>query len=347
MPMSGAPAHRQMSSGWRPEPIVALVGASILLGFAVLEVISTVGLAESFLGFLSSESRLQLFGRLFGCLLLLTTCSLLIVEGRMGASAGVAWMGIGSYLPAAAEFSALPAGLRAGVLAVAPASLVGTCLVLSTWGNQRVRGGPAAAATTLAAIAAAAHLLAYDPFLDPGCRFTCEPSTAAMTRSLGARAAYGVYAGLFIAAAVLTVRLVAPAVTVPPSIRQAAMVAVTLLSVGVAVPWLVWGRPNTGELDEWIRQIVAAVLALAVLRNLAHVWKMRRVIARMLEQTTSAGALENGGVTAVHFAIPEEDRWINHDGTDAMYQGSGALVLPGPDGQDVRLVLGSRVDPLR
>jgi signal transduction histidine kinase len=264
-------------------------------------------------------------------------------------SLGLSLVSLGWLLPALAAWPALPAQLRAALLAAAPLAIGGCALVAAGW---RLHPGPlrALARTVigLAAGAAVVHLVGYNPFFDPACVATCEPSRAFLSTALGAQRAFAVIAVLSAVASIAAIQISLQSRAAPTVVRVAGALSATALGLAVLVHWWRWGEPASAMAGDRFQTVGTAVMAGAALLAVARASQLRRQVRSVLGQLAGSAPVGGmaGSVTAVHYTGPDDGRWVDATGhqLDNLTTARTA-VLSDVDGAAVRLVLSRRADP--
>ena len=172
----------------------------------------------------------------------------------------------------------------------------------------------------LTAAAVGIHFLGYDPFADPACRRTCIEVHPLARGVVDTRAAVTITCLLTIAAAGLAtveVLRIRP-VPAPRPIVVGALGALALLAVSAAVRWASWGDPGRSESTLLLPPFAAATLVGATVLFVAVNTRRTRVavdrlIARLSDHETGWRDV-GGAVRGVHFAVPDDGRWVDPSG---------------------------------
>lgn len=195
----------------------------------------------------------------------------------------------------------------AGVLVV-----LGSALALGRWRRSVV---------LVAAAALLIHVLAYQPFSQPGCGSVCIETWAPLADRWGAREALGVAIGLewLILLAVLGR---------PPSRRVLPLgLAAVAAAAADSDSWWRWPQIETSVMEDRLR--TAAVAGLAV-------WLGATIIRRMLARRSVHDLVQalsaHEDFPGVAFAVPGTSRWVGLDGQPVL-PAATAVQLPGPDGR--------------
>ena len=268
-----------------------------------------------------------------------------LVEFRPRVAVGLCWMGLASFLPDVAVETDLPVLVRAALLATPPLAIGGAVIAATGWAPPSARARATIwIAVGLSTAATAVHALAYDPFRDPGCWQVCEPVPPVIT-ALGLRGILGLCALVTLLAACAAAIGVESARSAPLPVRMTAVLAVMLIAVVVAIPWLRWGSTGHTSLDPVLRTIAVAGVTVSLCSTVARERRMRRSLARVLEHLgDTATSSPAGWVRAVHFAVPGQRRWIDHEGQPVVDPGEPCMVLGAERDTAVRLVLTRRRD---
>ena len=136
--------------------------------------------------------------------------------------------------------------------------------------------------------------------------------------------------------------------TSPPTVRFAGAASCVLLTLAVALPWLGAGQDDRrpGSAASWLELAGVTAITAAALGSVLHTRTTRRKILTIFRQLDNPeGTLATATpMTAIHVAVPGEDRWVDTLGAPAT-DPSRSLVLHDADGPAVRLVFRQRVDP--
>lgn len=328
----------------------AVTGYPAALGAAVL---TAVGLVAALLAAdalpsepfpkTATETTISLLS--LGVVVGAATISWWLVESRPRVAVGLCWMGLASYLPDVAVETDLPALARAVLLATPPFAIAGIAIAVTDWGPPTARIRTSIwIAVGLSAAATAVHALAYDPFRDPGCWQVCAPVPPVIT-TLGLHEFLGLYALMALLAAGAAAIGVESARSAPLPVRVTAVLAVILIAVVVAIPWLRWGSTGQTTVDQALRTIAVASVTVALCSTVARAWRIRRSVARVLEHLgDTAMSSPPGWVRSVHFAVPGQHRWIDHEGQPVVDPDEPCVILGTEPDTAVRLVLARRHD---
>lgn len=233
---------------------------------------------------------------------------------------GLAAIAGGTFLPLWAGWPGWSTVGRAAVLAAPPLAVAGAAHLALRWRADSHRSALLAVVTALCAAAIGVHLLGYNPFADPACRRTCLEVHPLARGVVDTRAAVATTCLLTIAAAGLAaveVLRIRP-VPAPRPIVGGTLGALALLVVSAAVRWANWGDPGRSESALVLSPFVAATLVGAtVLFAAAKTLRTRvavdRLIARLSDYETGWRDV-GGAVRSVHFALPDDGRWVDPSG---------------------------------
>jgi signal transduction histidine kinase len=269
----------------------------------------------------------------------------LLAASRPIASIGLAIGVAGTALPVEAARSGVPAPIQAVLVGFVPLVVAGVGLVGVGWLPQLLARRWTRLALALVAASITVHVLAYDPFADPGCVLTCEAFVAPAEGLLSTRAAatvsavLAVLAGLVIGAEVLSASRGRGLVT------NGLLVALAALAAGWLIRVIRWDALASPTL--LVLPVVAAAAAIGVTTFAATVRerRVRREVRRVVDGLEGTGSIAGPGtIREVQFAMPD-GRWVDEHGHDAADVRDGqALVITNGDDPAVRLVLGPGVD---
>ncbi len=233
---------------------------------------------------------------------------------------GLAAIASGTFLPLWAGWPGWWSVARAAVLAAPPLAVAGAAHLALRWRGLPPVVPALAVVYALTAAAVGIHFLGYDPFADPACRRTCIEVRPLARGVVDTRAAVTTSCLLTIAAAGLaTVKVlrIRP-VPAPRPIVGGALGALALLAVSAAVRWASWGDPGRSESTLVLSPFAAATLAGATVLLVAVNTRRTRVavdrlIARLSDHETGWRDV-GGAVRGVHFALPDDGRWVDPSG---------------------------------
>lgn len=200
---------------------------------------------------------------------------------------------------------------------VALASAAGVLVVLgSALALGRLRRG----VMVLGAAALLVHVLAYQPFSQPGCGSVCVETWAPLAGLWGAKTALGIAVGLE--------WLVLLAILVGPFSPWVLLLGLTTLAAVAADSSSWWRWPTLESTIAEDRLRTAAVVVLAVCLGATIV---RRMLARRAVHDLVQALSAREDFPGVAFAVPGAGRWVAVDGRRVLPPSAG-LRLPGPDG---------------
>lgn len=274
----------------------------------------------------------------------LVLCVVVVAGGWAGisyrprVSLGLAVTGLAVMVPMLASWTDLSAGSRAMLLSAAPYAVVGLALVATGWttSTSNVRSKLLVVTLALATAASVVHVLGYDPLMDPACNCTCDAVAAPLADALGARSALGLCAALVLAATFTVLSAILREGKAPPSVRLAAALAAVLVAISAAVPWWRWGAIAPNEVDHLLQATAAILVGAATLFAFARAARMRHSVQDVL---LDLNVSSSGRFSAVQFAVPGEDRWVDVAGQSAPDDAQHNLVLSDGSGPTIRLVL--------
>lgn len=283
-----------------------------------------------------------------GALVLSAACWLVVGLHPL-AAVGLSLVAVAWMLPALAAWALPSAQVRAGLLAATPLAVAGIALVTASWRPGRIGWGVSLLTTIGLAIAAAsAHLFGYNPFFDPACRDTCEASPAILSDVLGARNALAVSVGFTLAAVLAATITCIRNGAAPLMLRASAIGAAMLMGAAAVEQWWRWGHAATPATADRLQALGTAVIASAVLVVVMRTRAVRRDVRDVVAQLAGSApvASATGAVTAIHFAVAPDRRWVDADGHEARgEEPTRRVVLAGADGLSVRLTLGRWAEP--
>ena len=247
----------------RPEVIGA--GAATVASLAIVATI----VAAAITGFGSSVERQLPIGVLVSVLAglaLPVAGAWLVGPSRPLVSVGLALTTICLVAPPWASWPLLPTWTRAAALALAPLAVAGTAQVALAWSPAVGRRRALAAAYLLVAVGALVHLLAFNPFAEPGCSTVCIDVDPVAGNLLDPRSALAVTAlltasaALVSAAAVIRVRVP----QIPGPVAGAVLAALAALPVPLVVRWVQWGDQQVSDLLLILPAAAATLVGAAV-----------------------------------------------------------------------------------
>ncbi|TCO51368.1 histidine kinase [Kribbella antiqua] len=266
------------------------------------------------------------------------------------ASAALALAGVAAVLPLWAPQEWLPDSLRAATLATTPlvvAAIAATALLWPARAEPRANRLVTVIAG-IAVVAAGLHVLAYDPFADPGCTQICADLAPALGGLVGTRALTAITAAAIVTIAVIGGLAVAatPRTRISRLVSVAAVAALAALGGLSAIRWLTFGstEPSTARLP--LEPLAVAVVGASVCLLHLRVLRTRAAVDRLVTGLSPESVLR-GPVVDVQFAVPGEDRWLDASGAAVvdLPEPAGAVVLTDGSEPTVRLVIARSVDP--
>ena len=251
--------------------------------------------------------------------LLVVTASWVASRQRPRVSVALALTGLAILIPSWSTWPSLPAGARAAVLAIAPLSVPGAGQVATGWHPDRGWSSRLRIAYGLAAAGGVTHLLAYNPFADPGCLRTCVDIKPLAAGIIDTPSAVAVTALLTIAAAWVSALAIARATPSPgPTVIIIGVIAtLAVLATASGLRWVGSGDPRQSELVLLLPFVAGALVSLAVLTAVMQTWRTRRSIERLVARLAGGeGVLKDlgGTVREVQFAAPDGQGWIDSMG---------------------------------
>ena len=328
--------HRKKMSGWTAAASISLLAAVTILMF------SNGGLS------LSLERQvpaLLLVGELLA-VVLLTAATWATARHRPRVSVALAAMGLAILVPAWAAWPSLPAAARAAVLALSPLSVPGAAAVAMGWSTDRGSPSRLQVAYLLASAGGATHLIAYNPFADPGCLITCvavDPVAAGILRTSSAVAITAFLTMAAAGVASLAILRTTPAPG-PNFIIASVIASLLIVATAWALRWARSGEPSHSELLLLLPFVASALPSLAVLGAVIQTWRTRRSIERLVSQLAGSGAALKdlgGTVREVQFAMPNGEGWVNSMGNPIPQSATAPnyVVVSDRAGSIVRLLL--------
>jgi signal transduction histidine kinase len=200
----------------------------------------------------------------------------------------------------------------------------------------------------IAVVAVGVHVLAYDPFADPGCTQTCADVTPLLGELVGTRAAMAITTAAIVAIAVIGGLAVAATLRTRTSrlVSGAAVAALTALAGLAVVRWLTFEsiEPSTVRLP--LEPLAVAAVGASVCLLHLRVLRTRAAVDRLVSGLSTESVLR-GAVVEVQFAVPGEDRWLDPAGGAVVDPPEPARTVVLTDGSEptVRLILARTADP--
>ena len=238
-------------------------------------------------------------------------------------------MALSSLVPGVATLSALPDGVRAGVLAAAPLAVAGAAEVALGWTTHGRRAPTDATVWMLAVAAAIVHLAGYNPLADPGCSWVCVSVEPVAGGLLDTRDAVAVSSALSVAGVVIAVASVVRARSrLPRPISIGALAALVLLGAVQFERWASWGDPTQSTAaPTMVAAAAALLLGVPVLASALRTSRIRRAVDDLVAALSEPGLVVSGGPwtsdAGVHFAIPGDGRWVDVAGREVHFAGAG------------------------
>ncbi len=276
---------------------------------------------------------------------LVLTGSWTAARARPVAAVGVTLTGLGWLLPALAPWPFLPAVARAWLLAALPLSVIG-CAVLPVHRWRHPAGRVLLLLTAgLASASTVVHTMAYDPFSDPDCRWTCLQAPAPLDSGLSTQPALTASTLLLVAAAACGMAAVACAVA-PWELSAAAVLALLLLTWSAVVSAGGWNGAPSALGTDTAAGIAAAGVGAAAAIAAARTMQVRRAVERVVSGLShpSRGVAEPGLVTGLQFAAPGIG-WVDPDGMPVQTEPDRFVLLPNVAGDATRLLTNHRTEP--
>jgi len=248
---------------------------------------------------------------------------------RTACALGLAIASVGSQVPFWAAWPGLPDGLRSAALAVTPLTVAGVAAAVHGWAPRPV-SWVLRASFVVVALAVTIHILAYDPFGDPGCVRTCGNVTAPLEFALSAKVAVAIVAALTVVAAGLA------AVGVLRSgalglLTGAALGALGLLSALMLIRWVSWGDAGIASWLILLVPVAPGLVAGAVCIAAFRTARSRRAVSLLVHSLSSPERS-----LRVAYAVPGSDRWVDAEGHESSPYGHG-VVLSDESGPVMRL----------
>jgi signal transduction histidine kinase len=329
----------------------ALVAAAFTSAVAALVALVAAGVAPG-----PAAADLPLLLRSPGMLLLLATlvavCWKTAVEHPLRSMA-LSAVALGWELPGLAAWPYPSARVSALLLAAAPLACAGAAALgasrrLST--GRRV-GLVLAMLFTVADVAVQA--LGYDPFRDPGCRWTCQSAPAPLYGALSSRSALELAALLTLLAAVAATGALVDRRTAPASVRLGAVTGLALVTVAAVVRAAQWGNTSAAGTADVFQTLATVAIVAGVVAAALRTRAVRQAVREVVGQLAVGGAgtptralTTLGPVRSVEFAVPGTSEWVDQTGASVSASSSRpAAVVSDTKGPAVRLQLDARADP--
>jgi signal transduction histidine kinase len=285
------------------------------------------------------ESRLAAGWLLLVAVLLATATGTawLVRHDQPGVATGLVVALSGAVLPFLAAWSALSPPVRALLPAASYLVAPGLARVGTAWTSGRT-SRPVLACVGLGAVAAAVHVLAYDPFDDPQCLRICREVSPLLHGVVSTQQATQVASVLNLAGALLAVTVVVAGSAPFPVRATVALVEVGIAAAALADVGLLSGVDRVAATSV---PVAVAAVGLSILATHIRVVATRRALGELLHWLDGFDAGTSQGVVgsaAVHFS--KDGGWVDARGEAAAADVIGpSLTVPGDDGSLTRLVL--------
>ncbi|TDW80981.1 histidine kinase [Kribbella sp. VKM Ac-2566] len=266
------------------------------------------------------------------------------------ASAALALAGVAAVLPLWASQEWLPDSLRGATLATRPLAVAAIAATALLW---PARGEPRAdrlviVIAGIAVIAAGVHVLAYDPFADPGCAQTCANLSPLLGELVGTRATMAITTAAIVSIAVIGGVAVAATLRSRSYWLVSGAVLAALMALGglAVVRWLTFETITPSAVRLPLEPLAVAAVGAAVCLLHLRVLRTRAAVDRVVAGL-SAVSVRRGAVVDVQFAVPGEERWLDPAGAAVVDppEPDRTVVLTDGDEPTVRLVVARTVDP--
>jgi signal transduction histidine kinase len=322
-------------------------------GAAVATALALAAVVRAVLGVVSTVERSTEIstGRLLGdavVALVAAAAAWSVSPAHPRVAEGVGLLLGGYLLPSWAAWLTWPAGGAQLLLAAGPLMTAGVAMTVLSWPDQRDSTSWRAVQVTLAVVV---HLLGYDPFADPACSTDCSHTAPVVGPWLSTRAVVAVAALLtliaitVVAAGLLTIR-------VPRVLAWASALALPVLALWTAAPVVDWTQPDRSLAHPALPTVAALMVSGAVLVAGVGAIRVRRDIERLASGLLApeAALVAVGGIRSISYAVPGEDRWIDHRGLDVTAPKGPPKTLDLSDGGEpalrLELARGTASEPL-
>ena len=258
----------------------------------------------------------------------------------------------GLLVPTWAGIIVLPPAAQAGALAAAPLAVAGISHIGLRWSRNVAPWDRVRVIYALAVAAVVVHAAGYDPLTDPGCNLTCANVQPPLATLLSSRAAYALATALVGAAGILaTVEVVREAARGRSGgVAWASLLAVIVLTTSWVAHAVSWTDSRTTE------AVVLPAVVAGLLAGLAPVvataaLRRRRLAVRELVDHLSDTGLASGTARGlnlrVHYAVPDDGRWVGADGEEVASgaEPARAVVISDAGGPALRLEVPAGEDP--
>jgi len=266
------------------------------------------------------------------------------------ASAALALAGVAAILQLWSSQQWLPDSLRAATLATTPLAVAAVAATALLW-------PPTAEPRTdrlviviagIAVVAAGVHVVAYDPFADPGCTQTCADLTPILGELIGTRAAMAITAAAIVTIAMIGGLAVAATLRTRSSrlVSGAAMAALAALAGLAVVRWLTFESIEPSTVRFPLEPLAVAVVGASVCLLHLRVLRIRAAVDKVVTGLSTESVLRDA-VVDVQFAVPGENRWLDQAGAAVVDppESARAVVLADGSQPSVRLIVARSVDP--
>ncbi len=271
---------------------------------------------------------------------------------RSALAVAVAATSAGLLVPTWAGIIVLPPAAQAGALAAAPLAVAGISHIGLRWSRDVAPWDPVRVIYALAVAAVVVHAAGYDPLTDPGCNLTCANVQPPLATLLSSRAAYALATALVGAAGILAmIELVRKAARRRSAgVEWASLLAVIVLTTSWVAHAVSWTDPRTTEAVV-LPAVVAGLLAGLAPMVATGALRRRRLAVRELVDHLSDTGLASGTARGlnlrVHYAVPDDGRWVGADGEEVASgaEPAPAVVISDAGGPALRLEVPAGEDP--
>ena len=271
---------------------------------------------------------------------------------RSALAVALAATSAGLLVPTWAGIIVLPPAAQAGALAAAPLAVAGISHIGLRWSRDVAPWDRVRVIYALAVAAVVVHAAGYDPLTDPGCNLTCANVQPPLATLLSSRAAYALATALVGAAGILAmVEVVREAARGRSGgVAWASLLAVIVLTTSWVAHAVSWTDSRTTE------AVVLPAVVAGLLAGLAPVvataaLRRRRLAVRELVDHLSDTGLASGTARGlnlrVHYAVPDDGRWVGADGEEVASgaEPARAVVISDAGGPALRLEVPAGEDP--
>lgn len=273
--------------------------------------------------------------------IVVTLGGLWTLKAADGPAGAVAVAAAGGLLPLWAAWTTLPAQARLGALAAFPLAVVGVGDVVGRWDGHAPARRLAPRAGLLAGTAIAVHLLAYNPFADPGCLLTCARGAGPLAHWLPARFAVATSGTLTAgAAAVYAVAAWRRRQVLPRAVLVGAYAALSLLAGTAALRAAAWGDVALNRIVPLVEVLAVGAIGAVTCVTAARVLRRRVLVDRLAQRLVGADAFSpRGDVLGIQFALPDDGTWVDQHGRPVEDWSGHGVVLHDGTGPVLRLAL--------